>query len=104
MRVRRRRRPGSGGTMPRSRLDTLLGSALQSFRRDSRSDTELLTRFIDHNDETAFETLLVRHTPAVRAAGRTWLRAESDIDEAAQATFLVLVQSARSIRNRAALG
>jgi RNA polymerase sigma factor (sigma-70 family) len=64
----------------------------------------LLARFLDQRDETAFEALLVRHTPAVRAACRSWLRSSADIDDAAQATFLVLVQRAKSIRNRAALG
>jgi RNA polymerase sigma factor (sigma-70 family) len=64
----------------------------------------LLNRFLDQRDEAAFELLLHRHTPGVRAACRGWLRSASDIDDAAQATFLVLVQRARSIRNRAALG
>jgi RNA polymerase sigma factor (sigma-70 family) len=40
----------------------------------------------------------------VRAACRGWLRSPADIDDAAQATFLVLVQRARAIRDRAALG
>jgi RNA polymerase sigma factor (sigma-70 family) len=90
--------------MPPRRLDLILGTAVQSLRRDPRSDAELLTRFLDHLDETAFETLVLRHTPAVRAACRGWLRSPADIDDAAQATFLVLVQRARSIRDRAALG
>jgi RNA polymerase sigma factor (sigma-70 family) len=90
--------------MPASRLDALLGAAVSTLRHDPRSDAELLTRFLDDGDESAFEVLLVRHAPAVRAACRGWLRAEADIDDAAQATYLVLVQRARSIRDRAALG
>jgi RNA polymerase sigma factor (sigma-70 family) len=90
--------------MPASRLDALLGAAISSLRQDSRPDDELLTRFLDEADEGAFEVLVVRHAPAVRAACRGWLRCEADIDDAAQATYLVLVQRARSIRNRAALG
>jgi RNA polymerase sigma factor (sigma-70 family) len=90
--------------MARSRLESILGAAIQSLRRDSRSDAELLARFLDQRDETAFETLVVRHTPAVRAACRGWLRAAMDIDDAAQAAFLVLVQRGRSIREPAALG
>jgi RNA polymerase sigma factor (sigma-70 family) len=90
--------------MPSQRLDLILGTAMQSLRRDPRSDAELLTRFLDHRDETAFEALVVRHTPAVRAACRGWLRSAADIDDAAQATFLVLVQRAGAIRDRAALG
>src|SRR5262249_30811842 len=95
--------PWSGGTMPPARLDSLLGTI--SFRRwDPRQDAELLACFLERRDQTAFETLLVRHTPAVRAACRGWLRSAADIDDAAQATFLVLVQRAKSIRDGAALG
>ena len=54
-------------------------------------------------DEAAFAALVVRHTPAVRAACRGWLRSPADVDDAAQATFLVLVRRADSIRDRAAL-
>jgi RNA polymerase sigma factor (sigma-70 family) len=90
--------------MPPARLDALLGAATSFLRRDPRSDAELLARFLDDRDENAFEALLVRHTPAVRAACRGWLRSAADIDDAAQATFLVLVQRARSIRDRAAVG
>jgi RNA polymerase sigma factor (sigma-70 family) len=90
--------------MPPPRLNTILGAAIPLLRRDPRPDAELLARFLDYGDETAFEALLVRHTPAVRAACRGWLRSAADIDDAAQATFLVLVQRAGSIRDRAALG
>src|SRR5213076_102120 len=86
------------------RRDLLFGAALPVLRRDPRPDAELLARFLEDRDEAAFEALLVRHTPAVRVACRGWLRSEADIDDAAQATFLVLVQRARSIRDRAALG
>jgi RNA polymerase sigma factor (sigma-70 family) len=86
------------------RLDLLVGAAVSSLRLDRRSDAELLARFLDQADEAAFEALVVRHTPAVRAACRSWLRSAADIDDAAQATFLVLVQRAGSVRDRAALG
>ena len=90
--------------MPSPRLDVLFGSTLQALRHDARSDAELLGRFLDQRDETAFEALVVRHTPAVRAACRGWLRCQADIDDAAQATFLVLIRRARSIRERTVLG
>src|SRR5437667_3016567 len=90
--------------MPASRLDAILGAAVSVLRHDPRPDAELLTRFLDQGDQGAFEALVVRHAPAVRAACRGWLRSEADIDDAAQATYLVLLQRARSIRNRAALG
>jgi RNA polymerase sigma factor (sigma-70 family) len=90
--------------MPARRLEQMLGAAVAISRSDARSDSELLSRFLDAADERAFEVLLVRHCPAVRAVCRTWLRVTADIDDAAQATFLVLVQRGRSIRDRAALG
>jgi RNA polymerase sigma factor (sigma-70 family) len=83
---------------------TLPTAPIPLLRRDPRSDAELLARFLDDRDQTAFEALLVRHAPAVRAACRGWLRSEADLDDAAQATFLVLVRRAASIRDRAALG
>ncbi len=91
--------------MARSRLDSILGAALHSVRRgDARSDAELLTRFLDLKEELAFEALVLRHTPGVRAVCRGWLRSETDIDDAAQATFLILVQRGKSIRDRAVVG
>jgi RNA polymerase sigma factor (sigma-70 family) len=87
-----------------ARLDTMLGGSAPLRRRDPRPDAELLGRFLDDRDEAAFEALLARHTPAVRAACRGWLRSAADIDDAAQATFLVLALRGRSIRDRAAVG
>jgi RNA polymerase sigma factor (sigma-70 family) len=85
------------------RLDTLLEAAVSS-RRDACSDAELLSLFLRDRDERAFESLLRRHTPGVRASCRAWLRASADIDDAAQATFLVLVQRAGTIRDLRSLG
>jgi RNA polymerase sigma factor (sigma-70 family) len=82
----------------------LLDAALPLLRHGHCPDAELLARFLDGRDEAAFEALVVRHAPAVRAACRGWLRSAADIDDAAQATFLVLVRRAGSIRDRAALG
>jgi RNA polymerase sigma factor (sigma-70 family) len=90
--------------MPGTRLEALFGAASSMYRWDPRPDEELLTRFLDQRDETAFEVLLVRHGPGVRAACRGWLRATADIEDAAQATFLVLVQRARAIRDQRAVG
>jgi RNA polymerase sigma factor (sigma-70 family) len=68
------------------------------------ADAELLTRFLDRHDEAAFEELVGRHLPAVRAVCRSLLRDPNDADDAVQATFLVLVRRAAAVRNRAALG
>ncbi len=63
----------------------------------------MLTQFRNTRDEVAFAILVARHTPAIRAVCRSWLRSAADIDDAAQATFLVLVQRLDSIREPAAL-
>jgi RNA polymerase sigma factor (sigma-70 family) len=89
--------------MRRLKLDLILHSAYGYDRRDKCCDAELLTSYLEQHDEAAFEVLLLRHTPAVRVTCRSWLRNSADIDDAAQATFLVMVQRARTIRDRAAL-
>ncbi|MEO2091496.1 MAG: sigma-70 family RNA polymerase sigma factor [Gemmataceae bacterium] len=71
---------------------------------DPRSDAVLLALFHAQADEAAFAALVTRHTPLVRAVGGAWLRSAADIDDAAQATFLVLVQRADTIRDPSKLG
>ena len=66
-------------------------------------DQELLARFIDHQDGTAFATLVQRHGPMVRRVCWRLLRHESDVDDAFQATFLVLLHKACAIRRRRSL-
>jgi HlyD family secretion protein len=64
------------------------------------SDRQLLDQFMSRRDasaETAFEVLLLRHGPMVLRACRDILREPSDIDDAFQATFLVLVKRSRSM-------
>lgn len=89
--------------MPASRLRAALLNHPLAPADDPRPDGELLTLFLQRGDEAAFAALVVRHTPAVRAACRTWLRSPADLDDAAQATFLVLVRRADSIRDPTAL-
>jgi RNA polymerase sigma factor (sigma-70 family) len=65
------------------------------------SDAQLLRRFVQARDcsrEIAFRELLSRHGPMVLAICRQILRQPDDADDAFQATFLVLVRKARSIR------
>ena len=67
-------------------------------------DADLLARFLDHRDEAAFEALVRRHGPMVRAVCRSQLADPADADDAFQATFLVLVRKAAAVRDRTALG
>jgi len=49
-------------------------------REESSSDHSLLTRFIDHQDETALATLVGRHGPMVRGVCQRLLDQEADRD------------------------
>jgi RNA polymerase sigma factor (sigma-70 family) len=65
------------------------------------SDAHLLSRFAEARDatgESAFRELISRHGPMVLGVCRQILRHQHDADDAFQATFLVLVRKARSIR------
>jgi RNA polymerase sigma factor (sigma-70 family) len=61
-------------------------------------DCHLLDRFITQRDEAAFEALVARHGPMVQNVCRHVLHDQSAIEDAFQATFLVLVRKASSIR------
>ena len=77
-----------------------LGDALRKLTRPDtdRTDGELLGRFVLTRDESAFAELLRRHGPTVYGVCRRVLGDSHDADDAFQATFLVLVCKAGSIR------
>jgi DNA-directed RNA polymerase specialized sigma24 family protein len=68
------------------------------------SEGELLERFVTAHDEAAFEALVARHGPMVLGVCRQLLRDPNDADDAFQATFLVLVRKAGTLRRRDLLG
>ena len=65
---------------------------------DRVPDSELLERFAANRDSAAFELLLHRHATAVWAACRRILVNDADAEDAFQATFVVLMRKADSIR------
>lgn len=69
----------------------------------SSSDAVLLERFVSQRDEAAFEALLRRHGPMVLGLCRRVLRNPHDAEDAFQATFLVLVHKAGSVRKHASV-
>jgi RNA polymerase sigma factor (sigma-70 family) len=84
---------------------------LHHFRRSpgpgsetERTDTELLQRFLANREEAAFEALVQRHGPMVLSVCRYLVQNAADAEDAFQATFLVLVRRAASIRKPELLG
>lgn len=81
-----------------------LGQVLDYLRRTVRptgdqepSDGQLLRRFVADRDEDAFAALLHRHGAMVWGVCRRVLTDANDVDDAFQATFLVLVRKAGAI-------
>ncbi len=68
-----------------------------------RTDVELLERFVTCQEEAAFAALIQRHGPMVLGVCRHLLFNAHDVEDAFQATFLVLVSKAASIRRRTLL-
>ena len=89
----------------------LPGSASQHIQRlfaegslGGLSDGQLLERYLARGDELAFEALVGRHAAMVLAVCRRSLDEPGDVDDAFQATFLVLARRSRAVRDRDALG
>ena len=93
--------------MRSGRLGAARGDVLRLFDGGSVAglgDGELLGRFADRRDEAAFEGLVARLGPMVLGVCRRMLADPHDVDDAFQATFLVLVRRAGSIRDRDLVG
>jgi DNA-directed RNA polymerase specialized sigma24 family protein len=69
-----------------------------------QDEGQLLGRFVADRDESALEALVDRHGPMVLGVCRRLLTNPADVDDAFQATFLILVRKARSLRDFARLG
>ncbi len=81
------------------RLRTAIGS-----NEDVRSDAQLITAFTDRREAAAFTVLLHRYGPLVWAVCRRVTGDGHAAEDAFQATFLVLIRKAGSIRPRHSLG
>src|SRR5262249_16393264 len=72
-------------------------------RAGELSDAELLERFRRRREEAAFTLLVHRHGPMVLAVCRRILGDAHQAEDAFQATFLVLVRNAGTIRKQHSL-
>ncbi len=86
-----------------------MGSILQylgSLHSDGvdATDAELVTRFVERQEQLALEALLRRHGAMGLGRCRRILRDNTDAEDAFQATFIVLARRAGSIQPRSKVG
>jgi RNA polymerase sigma factor (sigma-70 family) len=86
---------GQSGLVARQ-LERLFGRGTVS----GLSEGQLLARFVRERDESAFEVIVTRHGPMVLGICRRLLDDPRDVEDAFQATFLILVKKAGSLRDR----
>src|SRR4051794_3660553 len=68
------------------------------------SDAQLLERYVAYRDERAFAVLVKRHGPMVLSVCKATLAGSPEVEDAFQATFLVLIRKAPTIRGQQAVG
>jgi RNA polymerase sigma factor (sigma-70 family) len=85
-------------------LDRLLGSFRRTLDAQQGDDAELLDRYRRQRDLDALESLVRKHGPLVVSACRRVLKSEADIEDAFQATFVVLMNDPAAVRKVKSLG
>ncbi len=75
-----------------------LRQAAEARQFEALPDAELLERFRATGDPDAFEAIVRRHGASVLSACRSVLTSHADVEDAFQATFVVLLRSAPAIR------
>src|SRR5262245_24446269 len=67
------------------------------------SDRQLVERALARHDDAAFEAIVTRHGPMVYRVCWRVLQHPQDAEDAFQATFLLLAQKLRTLRQHASL-
>jgi polysaccharide export outer membrane protein len=97
---------GSGGGQARGAVARYIQTLFEKGTLGRLTDAELLERFVARRDdvaEHAFSALIERHGPMVLRVCRRVLTDAHDAQDAFQATFLVLIRKASSVRRRDSL-
>src|SRR5262245_6375192 len=104
-------RPGATDRGPGDVARDQMGNVIDSLRRAvvagckaDPTDGQLLEDYLSRRDEVAVAALLRRHGPMVWGVCRRVLGSHHDAEDAFQATFLVLVRKAASVRQREQVG
>src|SRR5262245_48967590 len=87
-------RPPRDAAMAHDGLIEFVRGLAVPVRYTRATDRELLAQFTDSRDQVAFEALVRRYARQVRSAAAQVLTDRGDIDDAVQATYLVLVRRA----------
>ena len=65
----------------------------QTLEEAALADADLLRRFVRNQDSAAFSALLARHGPMVLGVCQRTLQSPAEMEDAFQATFLVLIRA-----------
>jgi RNA polymerase sigma factor (sigma-70 family) len=93
--------------MARPTLGTFLRRLRQAMTAEamaSCSDVDLIEQFRSKRDEFVFQAIVDRHGPMVFQVCCRVLSSQADIEDAFQATFLILIRRGHTIRRHASLG
>jgi len=89
---------------PRGAVLVHLRKLFQQGTANGLSEWQLLRRYLARQDEAAFEAIVARHGPMVLGVCRRVLHDPRDVEDAFQATFLVLVRRAGGLGEGVAIG
>jgi RNA polymerase sigma factor (sigma-70 family) len=83
----------------KNRVTATLEKVLQTARAQAPlSDRDLLTRYAEGGDQTAFATVVSRHTAMVQGVCQRVLHSQAEAEDACQAVFLILAQRVKTVR------